>query len=157
MMNTLSTAYKAFVTAAIADPTLSRGDAGAIIEAFGPIMSGSQSRQWLDAVATLYESLGIINNPTYSSLRNEVVNEGQTVSEALFNSMSAGVAALAETVPVNAAITQQGWVDQLATIDSNVLVMENYKTGSEQLNTALDVGISALMDLKFQLEAQLGT
>ncbi len=155
-MSTINQAFNALAVAAIADPTLTRGDAGAVIEAFGPDMRGSDARNWLDAVATLYESLGIINNPTWGNFRNEIVNEGLAVATALFDNLLGGINALPETQTILVFIDRLDKQQQLAEVTTSLNTFAGFKVGAtQQVSDALDVGINALEDLKFQLESQL--
>jgi len=156
-MSTINQAFTGLAVAVIADPTLSRGDAGAVIEAFGPDMRGSEARQWLDAMAVLYESLGIINNATWGNFRNEIVNEGLAVATNLFDNLIAGIQALPETIPVQAGITREDQRQQLAEVTTSLNTFAGFQVGAtEQVLGALQLGINGLEDLKFQLETQLG-
>lgn len=148
-MTTNADAYEGMVDAIIADNSLTRADAGDVIEGFGPTMPGTAARQWIDAIATHYESLGIINNPTYSSLRSEIVNEGKDKSMALFNAMASAINLMAETFPINEAIQLQSNADTKATIPGNIAILEGHKTAgvNQQLDDALQAGIDALTQL----------
>ena len=145
-MNTNADAYAAMAAAIIADNATTRAQAGDVIEGFGPTMPGAAARSWIDAIATHYESLGIINNATYASLRGEIVNEGQIKAEALFNAMASSINGLAETLPINAAIAIQSNADIKATIPANIAILEGHKTAgaNQQLDDALDIAIVAL-------------
>lgn len=143
-MTTIADAYGAMVDAWVADPTLNRNDSGVIIEGFGSTMSGSSARQWIDAVAVEYSSLGIINNGTFSSLRNSAVADGAVASKNLFDALISRINALAESSPVNDAILLQSNAAEKAKIPGNIVLMESFKNGDPQLDGALDLGIAAL-------------
>jgi hypothetical protein len=135
--------------AVIADNALTRGEAGDVIEVFGPTMPGAAARNWIDAIATQYESLGIINNPTWASLRSEIINEGVAKSMALFGAMASGINSLPESIPINEAIQIQSNEDIKSTIPANIAILEGHKTAgaNQQLDDALDVAINALNEL----------
>ena len=100
-MPSLGEAYKAGVDAVVADPTINRG---AFVDAMQTVitrgLSNEEGNNFVDALATLYESLGIINNATYPSLRGEIANEGADVSMALFDALAVGVGSMPEAIPV---------------------------------------------------------
>jgi hypothetical protein len=148
-MNTNADAYAAMAAAIIADNATTRAQAGDVIEGFGPTMPGAAAREWIDAIATHYESLGIINNPTYSSLRGEIINEGQIKADALFGAMASAINAMPETAPINAAIQLQSDADTKSTIPGNIAIIEGHKTAgaNQQLDDALDQAIIALQQL----------
>jgi hypothetical protein len=145
-MTTNADAFEAMADAVILDNALTRSEAGDVIEAFGPTMPGAAARNWIDAIAVLYESLGIINNATWASLRGEIINEGVVKTMALFNAMASGINALPESQPVNAAIALQSNEDIKATIPANIAIIEGNKTGgtNQQLDDAYDIAIAAL-------------
>lgn len=157
-MNTIKEAFEAVIDAIIANNALTRAEAGDVVETFGPTMSGAAARNWLDAIAVLYQSLGIINNGTYSALRNEIVNEGATVAKSLFGALLTPVTELAETADVATAILEQERTTALGTIDANIALVQAQKTGgaNEQLDDAYDQAIFWLEQLKIQLEFELG-
>lgn len=142
------------VDAIIADNSTSRADAGAVIESFGPTMSGSDARNWIDEVATEYNSLGIITNPTYSSLRNNhIVADGDVAAKDLFDALAARVQLLSLTTTIQAAIDLESRAQALATIPANRLLVEAQQTGgvNQQLDDAYQQGINYLDTLEAQL------
>lgn len=153
-MSDIRAAFAAVIDAWIADPALTRADAGAVVEGFGPTMTGGNARQWLDAVAVLYESLGVINNATYSSMRNSAIADGDVKAKALFDALFVPVGELLETEPVADAILIQSNIDGLATIDSNILLLQGFKTGgvNQQLDDALQDGVRYLRKLERSLQ-----
>ena len=155
-MSTLQDAYNAVVDAVIIDPALSRNDAGAIIEAFGPTMTGAESKGWLDEMAAEYDSLGIINNPTWAGLRNGIVNDGDVASKDLADALEARIAELPLTPAVGGAIDLETNEQALLTIPGNIVIIEGNKTGgaNQQLDDAYDAGIKYLNDLNAQLSFQ---
>ena len=146
-MNTISNAYAAMVDAIILDPTISRNDAGVVIEGFGPTMAGTEARNWIDAVATFYNSLGILNNPTWASLRSGIVADGAAPSKLLFDALISGINSLPETFEVNNVIQIEARAVAKASIPANIALLTGFKTGDEQLDTALDQGIQYLTAL----------
>ena len=156
-MATLQDAWDAMVDAIIADNSLSRGDAGAVIEGFGPEMRGADARNWIDAVAVEYNRLGIINNTTYSNLRNShIVADGAAAAKALFMALNSAILALAETAVVNNAIIRQDLSEQLAEITTSQATINGFKTGATpQVLRALDDADAFLVRRRAEIESQL--
>lgn len=100
-MTTLSDAYMEGVDAVIADNGLNKqGFRDAMKLVLVSNASNSEITAWIDALAAEYERLGIINNPTYPNLRSEIINEGATVSEALFDALATSINGLPESDPL---------------------------------------------------------
>jgi len=100
-MTTTAEAYNAGIDAVIADNTLNRGgfvDAMQTVITSG--LSNAEGNAFVDAIAVVYESLGIINNPTYNNLRGEIIAEGAPVSKDLFDALAVRINAMPEAVPV---------------------------------------------------------
>jgi hypothetical protein len=96
-MTTYTDAWNAGIDAIIADPTLNRGGFVDAIQTVITIrFNNAAGNAWCDAVATLYQSLGLINNPTYGNLRNKIANDGETVAKALFAALGT-IASFPET------------------------------------------------------------
>lgn len=107
-MTTLRDAYEGGIDAVLADNTLDRGgfaDAMRLVITDG--LSNGDTTAWIDALATYFNSLGIINNPTYNNLRNEIINSGKDVSLALFDNLYEKIRDLPESQqPVERALLQ---------------------------------------------------
>lgn len=104
-MTTVADAYSAGVDAVVADNTLNRGG---FVDALQTVimrgLSNAEGNAFCDAVATLYQSLNQINNPTYNNLRGDIIDDGAVVAKAKFDALAVTINALPETVPViNAA------------------------------------------------------
>jgi hypothetical protein len=120
-MTTLQEAFDAGIDAVIADNSLNRGgfvDAMQTVISRG--LSNAEGNAFVDAVAVFYEQNGIINNPTYNNLRNEIVNEGADVAKRLFLNLGAGINALPEAVPVNNAARLQDLREDRDQIDAGL-------------------------------------
>jgi len=149
-------AFEAFVDAAIADPTLSKGDAADLITPFGANISGPEARAWLDAIAVGYETIGVLNNGTYSAMRNEIVAEGKTVSMALFAALAATINLLPETFPISEGIQILYLREERDQIDGNIVTMQGLKVGqNRQVREALQLGVDQLRGYKESVKDQL--
>jgi hypothetical protein len=149
-------AFEAFIDAVIADPSLTKGDAGDIIASFGAGISGPESRDYLDAVAAGYETIGVLNNPTYAALKNEIVNEGKPTSMAMYAALESTVNALPETVPINDGIRITYLRDERDQVDANIVTMVGFRVGQpRQIKEALNLGIDSLRGYKEQVVAEL--
>lgn len=156
-MTDIRDAYEAVCDAVVADPGISRNDAGVIIEGFGPTMAGVAARDWLNAVALEYFGLGIVADPgSFARWKDEIVIVGTAVALNLFDALLSRINSLPETFPVNDAIIHESLIQELATIPANIVLMEGFKTGDVQLDTALDVGINALVGRAAEIDQLLG-
>ena len=97
-------AWEAGVDAIIADPTINRG---AFVDAMQTIitqgLSNAEGNAYVDAVAAVYESIGLINNATFNNLRNEINTEGKPTSMAAFDALEPAINLDAAALPVNNA------------------------------------------------------
>lgn len=145
-------AFEAFIDGAIADPGLTKSDAGDLITPFGVGISGLEARDWLDAIAVQYESIGTINNPTYSALRNEIVNEGKATSMALFTALEVATNLLPETRPIHNGVMKVHWRSERDQINDNIVTLRGFKAGqNRQVKEALELGVDKLVEYKEQV------
>jgi hypothetical protein len=99
-MTTAQEAWSAGIDAAVRDNTINKaGFADAIRQVLTQRFSDAQAKAWIDAVATEYHRLGLINNPTYSSLRGAITKAGADSSLALFEALGLSISVMAETIP----------------------------------------------------------
>lgn len=156
-MNTIVDAYEAVCDAVVLDPGISRNDAGVIVEGFGPTMAGAEARDWLNAIALEYFGLGIVATPgSFARWKDEIVIVGTATSINLFDALLSRINSLSETIPVNDAITIESLTQELATIPTNILALEGFKTGDAQLDAALDIAINSLLARANEINQQLG-
>ena len=149
-------AFGAFIDAVIADPTLSKSDAGDIIATFGAGISGQEARDYLEAVAQGYETIGVINNPTYAALRNEIAAEGNPTSTAMYAALEPTVINLPETFPISTGIRKQYLREERDQVDGNIVTMQGFKVGQpHQVKEALGLGIDSLRGYKEQVVNEL--
>jgi hypothetical protein len=121
-MTDLTEAYTAGVDAVIADNGLNRGGfRDAIRTVLNARLSNSEVTAWIDALATAYESIGIINNATYNNLRGEIISEGRDVAIRQFEALGALVGSLPESQPL---------------IESALFI--NLREDRDQINNAID-------------------
>ena len=100
-MTTVADAYNAAVDAVIADPNLNR--AGFVDAMQGVItrgLSNAEGNAFVDAMATLYQSLNQINNNTYAQLRGDIVDDGADVAKEKFIAFATAINTLPETGPL---------------------------------------------------------
>jgi len=109
-MTDIQQAYRAGIDAVVLDNALNRGGfADAIRTVLTAQFSNADATGWIDAIAALYESVGIINNPTYNNLRGSIINaESADEAEGLFSALSASISQLPETAP---AVTSAQLID----------------------------------------------
>jgi len=87
MTTTSRDAYQAGIDAVVADNALTRGGFIDEIQATIDGIDNTEGGAWVDAIAAEFNRLGIINNPTYSSLRGNIVADPVAHAE-LFDTLS---------------------------------------------------------------------
>jgi hypothetical protein len=103
-MTTVADAFEAGIDAVLADNTLNRaGFVDAMQTVITTGLSNAEGNAFVDAVAVQYESIGLINNPTYNNLRGEIINEGKDTALKAYNDQAVAINALPEFEPVNNA------------------------------------------------------
>lgn len=140
----ITEAFNDIIDAIIANGSLAKSAARDILIAVAPDLRNQEASGWIDAVAVMYADLGIINNGTWASLRNEISNEGAVTAKKLFNALGIEVGSLVETQTILVELLRRSLRDQRDLIPVNIASLEGFKTGEEQLDTALDLAINAL-------------
>lgn len=101
-MTTSTDAYQAGIDAVVADNALTRGG---FIDAIQVVVAGidnTEGGDWVDAIAVEFERLGIINNPTYASLRGNIIADAVAHRE-LFDVVST-LGRMAETQVIDSHV-----------------------------------------------------
>ncbi len=155
-MTTITQAYGAWAIAVNNPPAPDIDEATDILQQFAPTLSDADGNAWWDAVAATYESLGIINQPTYTQLRNEVNQAGAVAATDLFDALISRINSMPESVPVNAALQAGDTAAELAAIPDNIIAIEALKIGGvfvsdQQFDAALDQALIYLQALEVQL------
>ena len=120
-MTTVAEAWAAGIDAVIADNTLNRsGFVDAMQTVITTGLSNSEGNAYVDAVAGVYASLGIINNATYNNLRAEIINEGADVAKNLYEALAANVFSVPEFEPVDEAAKLQDLREERDNADAAV-------------------------------------
>ena len=102
-MSTYNDAWQAGIDAVVADNALNRGGFADAIRTVVTIQfSNSDATDWIDAVATELNRVGLINNPTYNNMRGNIINDA-VAHRAMFDAL-ATIGRLPETQPAIAAL-----------------------------------------------------
>ncbi len=148
-MTTNADAYQAGVDAVIADNTLNQNGFEDAVRTVATGISNAEADAWVTAIYTEYERIGIINNPTYGNLRNEIINEGAATARALFEALSVSINAFPESASVNADIRKIELRTERDEVDANITILQGLKTGQpRQVKDALNIGINELRGFK---------
>ena len=99
-MTALIDAYSDWVDQVQLPGTIDQDGATDILQARGPNITDQEGDDWFVAVATMYESHGIIAQATYVQLRNHV-NNNAAGAKALFTDLLGGVHLLSETAVIS--------------------------------------------------------
>lgn len=136
-MTDIATAFRAGIDAVIADPTLNGGgfnDAMRTVLVFR--FTNAQATGWRTAIATEYNRLGLINNPTYNNLRGNIISNGADASESLFTALISAIGTLPETIPaiescqlIDLRADRDAIVDALARFDVLIAAEPNGAQG----------------------------
>jgi len=156
-MTTITDVFNAGVAAVIADNALNKsGFADALRTVATNNVSDADAKLFIDELAAEYQRLGIINNSTYASLRNELINEGASVADNLFTALAASVNALAASTPINVSVRKTDLRDERDQVDTNIDIIVNLKTGQpRQVKDALQLGIDQLRVYKQSVVTEL--
>ena len=92
-----------WITFVIANPTTTRAQSVNHLQLVANV-TNAEAIAWFDALAVFFESVGVINNRTYSNMRNDVVAEGALVSQALYSALFQAMRELPETAVIGFAI-----------------------------------------------------
>lgn len=148
-MTTNVDAYRAGVDAVIADNTLNQNGFENAVKTVATGINNAEADAWVTAIYTEYERLGVINNPTYGNLRNEIINEGAATSMALFEALGGSINALPESAPVNADIRKIELRAERDEVDANITILQGFRTGQpRQVKDAISLGINELRGFK---------
>ena len=133
---TVKDAWDAGIDALIADNAL---DKNGFVDALKAVLTdgvtGKEIRDYVDEVITVYNELGIINNDTYASYRNEVVNTGADASKRLYFALSVEVNSVPGFTVVNTGATLTGARDERDNINAAIDVID--VVIAEQPNTTV--------------------
>lgn len=157
-MTTNADAYEAAVDAVLADNTLNMNGFENAIQTVATGITNPEADAWVTAIFTEYERLGIINNPTYGNLRGEIINEGKTVSMALFEALAVSINSLAESVPVNEDVRKidlRADRDEINTSIDTLQVFIDDPAATRQVKDALRIGINELRSYKQRIRDEL--
>jgi uncharacterized coiled-coil DUF342 family protein len=108
----------------------------------------------IDAVATEFNRVGVINNPTYGNLRSNIINDA-VAHKALFDSLST-IGQLGEAKPAEAALELIELRAERDEINTSITTMQGFKTGAtRQVKDALGQGIENLRGHKEQIRQRI--
>lgn len=102
-MTTVADAWQVGIDAVVADNTLNRGgfvDAMQTVITSG--LSNAEGNAYVNAVATEFNRLGQINNPTYNNLRGNIIADA-VLHRSLYDALAVSLNALPEALPVISA------------------------------------------------------
>lgn len=155
-MTTTSEAFQAAVDAVVLNNTLNKsGFADAIRTVVAQAYTDAEAKAWIDALAILYESLGLINNPTYSSFRNKIVAD-PVLCVQLFNALAVALNELPETGVINSALSLIDLRVERDEVQTSIDTLAAFKTGAtKQVKDALQLGIDQLRSYKESVRAQI--
>lgn len=125
-----------------------------LLQIDAPTLTDREGDAWFVAVATTYNRLGIISQPTYVQLRAEVNQTGEAGSNDLFDALQGRIVSLAETRVVVAALDLEALTREFEAIDGNISTIERNKTETTDrtLIVAYNEGIRVLQQRQSDLK-----
>ncbi len=154
-MTTYNEAWQAGIDAVVADSGLNKGGfADALRTVITSNFLNGDATDWIDAVAVEINRLGIINNPTYASLRSHI-NADAVVHREVFDAVST-IGALTETHVAADALSLITLRADRDEVQTSIDTMQGFKTGAtRQVRDALNLGIDQLRAYKQDLRNQI--
>ena len=154
-MITFSAAWQAGIDAVVADNTLNKGGfADAIRTVITSNFNNAEATALVDAVATEFNRVGVINNPVYANLRGNIIDDA-VAHRALFDSLST-IGQLPEAKPAEEAIELIMLRDERDEINTSITTMQGFKTGAtRQVKDALQQGIENLIGLRQAVRSRI--
>lgn len=152
----------------IANPAASRGESVGNLQLVSNGIRNAEGNAWFDVLAVLLDSIGSINNPTYSSLRNDVVAEGEIISKSLFDTLHVPIRDLPESVVISTGLLDFERRRRLLEINDDIAYNILYRnalptppaitTNAEErtIRRALNDGIRDLRQEKQEIRGRLG-
>ena len=92
-----------------------------------PSLNPRDGQNWFTAIAGLYNRFGIIDEPTYASLANDVVGDGAKPASDLFAALENSVINLSATPPVVQALEIKQFDDDSAQIPVEIARLEGLR------------------------------
>lgn len=120
-MSTTREAFEAGVDAVLADNTLSRsGFVDAIQTVITSGLTNQEGNDWVDAIAAEYNRLDQINNPTFNSLRGDIIARGNGTTMDIWDAFNVNISGLVESVAVIEAATLTSLREERDNIDGAI-------------------------------------
>lgn len=152
----LKDAYASWVAAVVIDSGLTRQEATDILQVHAPTLTNEEGGDWWVALSAEYGTLGILQNGTYTGLRNQVGQDGEAAVNDLFNALRHRVNELPETEPLRRGIRRDNDQRDFDNLDDDIAEIVANKTGTNiQLDAAYDAAISALEGRRSMLADRL--
>ena len=155
-MSTNPDAWQAGIDATILDNTISKNEFADAIQTVATLNSNPEVALWIDEIVASFDSIGVINNPTFNSLRAEIINEGAVVSRAQFGSLQTLVNNLPSTTPINEGLRMLELRSERDQVNGNIVTLNTLKVGqNRQVREAINLGIDDLRAYKQRLTEEL--
>ncbi|MGI9486273.1 MAG: hypothetical protein ACR2RF_10430 [Geminicoccaceae bacterium] len=150
--------WEDFVQRANQAPPPDQGTATDQLQILAPDMTDAEGDALLNAVAVIYNNLGINSQDTYIALRNEINQAGETASMGVFDVIVGPISQLAESTPWQMSLSKKSMEDEVTTtIDADITTIETEKAAQTDpvIIGALDEGVAAKSRRKEELTARL--
>lgn len=126
MLNNVRDYLLTWIPFIIANPTTTRAESVDHLQLVANV-TNAEGGDWFNALAVFFESIGVINNPTYNNLRGEVINEGETVSAAMYSAVFQAIRELPETATVGIAVRNFERDRRITEITTDIQQVRDYR------------------------------
>jgi len=108
-------------------------------------VTNAEGNAWFDAIAGLFESLGLTKASTYGALRNRVANTEGKVSQRLYAALLKNIMALPETSPVERALRIFGREQRIEVLVESIRVVRKYRSSLPEPEKITDLNQEMLI------------
>jgi hypothetical protein len=145
------------IDAIVLDSAMTSGEARDMLRAATNGVSVVEASAWLGRIFQVYAMIGVINNATWASWRNEIINEGSMTPKALVDHIANKLRDDAQLTDVNSALRFKEREDALAQLNLDIAAVVVAKDAENDLvlKDALRRGIAALREDRDALKGRL--
>jgi hypothetical protein len=157
-MNALVEFIHTLIDAIVASPGMTKAQAINVIQLATNDITNEQAATWLDDIAQVWETIGVINNPTWSAWRNEIEKEGADAPKALVVLAAVKLHELPQLADVNDALQFKKQEDTLAELIQGIQTARAFrdKQTDDVIVETLNRGINSLRNQRDGLKGRLG-
>lgn len=157
-MNALVNYLYALIEAIVASPGMTRAQAIDHLRLATNDITREQAGVWLDDIALVWETIGVIGSPTWAAWRNEIEKEGVDAPKALVNLAAVKLTELPQLADVNDSLRFKKQEDTLAELIAGIKTAKAFRDeqADEVIVETLNRGIKSLRQQRDTIRQRLG-